>query len=82
MRVLSRKAGEAFVVGPNVKVTVLMVRGDRVRLAVKAPQGVLVCREEIIDELNAAARQAMGSPQGPLGANDLASSELATLRPC
>jgi len=81
MRVLSRKAGEAFVVGSNVKVTVLMVRGDRVRLAIKVPQGVLVCREEIIDELNAAARQALGSPQGPLGANDL-SSELTTLRPC
>jgi carbon storage regulator len=66
MRVLTRKAGEAFIVGPDVKVTVLMVRGDRVRLAVKAPQGVLVCREEVINELSAAARQALESHQVPL----------------
>jgi carbon storage regulator len=66
MRVLTRKAGEAFIVGPNVKVTVLMARGDRVRLAVEAPQGMLVCREEVINELNTAARQALGPPQVPL----------------
>jgi carbon storage regulator len=66
MRVLTRKAGEAFIVGSNVKVTVLMARGDRVRLAVQAPQGVLVCREEVINELSTAARQALGSPQVPL----------------
>jgi len=58
MRLLSRRIGQSFVVAEGVTITVKAIRGDRVRLAVDAPEGVRVSRWEIIEELNAAAEQA------------------------
>lgn len=51
MLVLSRRAGESIVIGHDVVVTVLEVRGDVVRLGVKAPRDVDVHREEVFVEL-------------------------------
>jgi carbon storage regulator len=59
MRLLTRRIGQSFVVGNGVTITVNAVRGDRVRLSVDAPEGVRVSRWEIIEELNAAAEQAL-----------------------
>jgi carbon storage regulator len=59
MRLLSRRIGQSFVVAEGVTITVKAIRGDRVRLAVDAPEGVRVSRWEIIEELNAAAEQAL-----------------------
>jgi carbon storage regulator len=53
MLVLSRKKEEAIVIGDNIRVTVLEVRGNRVRLGIQAPNDVAVHRLEIhglIDE--------------------------------
>jgi len=62
MRLLTRKIGQSFVVG-GVTVTVKAIRGNRVRLCFDPPAGVLVSRGEIIEELNAAAEQALaGTP--------------------
>jgi carbon storage regulator len=47
MLVLSRKLGEAIVIGNGVTVTVLAVSGDRVKLGVVAPLEVPVHREEV-----------------------------------
>jgi carbon storage regulator len=47
MLVLSRKRGERIVIGTDVTVTVLEVRGDRVRLGFDAPVEVPVHREEV-----------------------------------
>ena len=50
---LSRKKEEAIVIGDNIRVTVLEVRGNRVRLRIQAPDDVAVHRLEIhcqIDE--------------------------------
>jgi carbon storage regulator len=46
MLVLSRLVGESLRIG-DVKVTVVSVRGDRVRLAIEAPLDVPVHREEV-----------------------------------
>ena len=59
MHVLTRKAREAFMIGPSVKVTVMAIRGSRVKFTVKAPEGVLVCCGEVIQELDAAANLAL-----------------------
>jgi carbon storage regulator CsrA len=45
--VLARKAGEHLVVGTDIVVTVLKVRGGRVRLGIRAPAGVGVRRGEL-----------------------------------
>ena len=65
MRLLSRRIGQSFVVAEGVTITVKAIRGDRVRLAVDAPEGVRVSRWEIIEELSAAAEQALVSVARP-----------------
>lgn len=47
MLVLSRKTQEGVVIGDNVRVRVLEIRGDRVKLGFIAPADVRICREEI-----------------------------------
>lgn len=48
MLVLSRKAGEAIVLAGNIKIQVLGVENDRVKLGVEAPPDVLVLRSELL----------------------------------
>ena len=47
MLVLCRKRGERIVIGPNIELTVVDIRGNNVRLAVEAPRDVSIHREEI-----------------------------------
>jgi carbon storage regulator len=47
MLVLSRKPGEQVVLGNGITLTVVEVRGDRVRLAFDAPDQVLILRAEL-----------------------------------
>lgn len=47
MLVLSRRKDERVVIGDNVVVTVIEIRGDRVRLGFEAPAEVVINREEV-----------------------------------
>lgn len=47
MLVLSRKPGEQIVVGDHIRVTILSVEGNRVRLGLQAPPDVSIVRHEI-----------------------------------
>ncbi|WP_030176751.1 carbon storage regulator CsrA [Spirillospora albida] len=58
MLVLTRRTGESVMIGDDVVVTVLDVRGDVVRVGVRAPRSVPVHREEVFKELQAANREA------------------------
>lgn len=49
MLVLSRKKNEAIVINGNIKVTIVEVRGDKVRLGIDAPQEIAIHREEIAE---------------------------------
>jgi carbon storage regulator len=51
MLVLSRKRNEAIVIAGNVKITVIDIRGDKVRLGIEAPKEVAVHRQEVQDAL-------------------------------
>jgi carbon storage regulator len=46
MLVLTRKPGEAILIGDNIHLKLLAVRGDTVRLGITAPKAVLVDRQE------------------------------------
>lgn len=46
MLVLSRRVGESVVIGDNIVVTVLAVRGKQVRVGFEAPRGVVIRRQE------------------------------------
>lgn len=58
MLVLTRRVNESIMIGHEVVVTVLEVRGDHVRLGVKAPRSVDVHREEIFNVLHSANTEA------------------------
>jgi carbon storage regulator len=58
MPVLSRRLGESIVIGDEISVTVLEVRGDVVRVGVEAPRSVAVHREELWRELEETNRAA------------------------
>jgi len=47
MLVLSRRVGEEIIINDNVRVTVVAVKGDRVRLGIVAPRDVTVDRSEV-----------------------------------
>jgi carbon storage regulator len=52
MLVLSRKLGETICIDNNIKVTVIAVKGDQVRLGIEAPTDVPVHRKEVYDKIN------------------------------
>jgi carbon storage regulator len=56
--VLTRRPSESVMIGDDVVITVLDVRGDVVRLGIKAPRSVQVHREEVYRELQRVNREA------------------------
>lgn len=51
MLVLSRKKNESIVINDNVVVTVVEVRGDKVRIGIEAPRDVTVHRQEVLEAI-------------------------------
>ena len=49
MLILTRRVGESLIIGNDVTITVLGVKGNQVRIGVDAPREVAVHREEILD---------------------------------
>lgn len=58
MLVLSRQRDESIIIGDNIVVTIVDVRGDKVRLGIEAPREVPVHRREIYDAIQRENRQA------------------------
>lgn len=49
MLVLSRKPNEEIVIAGNIRVKILEIKGNRVRLGISAPEDVAVHRQEVLD---------------------------------
>jgi len=60
--VLSRKVGEAIVLGDDVEVVVLGVEGDTVRLGIQAPRNVPIWRKELLEAVADENRAATADP--------------------
>jgi carbon storage regulator len=60
MLILTRRVGEALMIGDNVTVTVLGIKGNQVRIGVLAPKDVSVHREEIYERIR---HEKEGSPE-------------------
>ena len=71
MLVLSRHRDETIMIGDDTELTIIDIRGDKVRIGIKAPSHVPVHRKEIYDAIKEENEQAMS----------LAEPSLSSLRP-
>jgi carbon storage regulator len=67
MLILTRRVGETLMVGDDVTVTVLGVKGNQVRIGVNAPKEVSVHREEIYMRIQAEKNMKSGEQQAAPG---------------
>ncbi len=73
MLALTRRARESITIGNDVKITIIRVAGNQVRIGIEAPRNVAVCREELYKAIRAkqasalkhlaVAAQARGDPR-------------------
>jgi len=61
MLVLSRKKNESIVINNDITVTVVEIRGDKVRLGIVAPKQVPVHRQEVFDAIHASKAETESS---------------------
>jgi carbon storage regulator len=62
MLVLSRRLNETVVIGDDVRVTLLGIDGDKIKLGIDAPRSIKVFREEILEATKTTNRQALDAP--------------------
>ena len=51
MLVLTRKSGESLIIGDEVTVTVVEVRGNQVKIGIEAPDSIKIYREELLKKI-------------------------------
>jgi len=75
MLILTRRVGETVVIGNDVDVTVLGVKGNQVRLGIKAPKEIAVHREEIYErichEQKSKGNGASNGASAPVGVHEI-----------
>jgi len=51
MLALSRKPGESVIIGNDIELTILEVKGEQVKVGIKAPKSVAIYRKELFEQL-------------------------------
>jgi len=77
MLILTRRVGETVMIGEDVSVTVLRVKGNQVRLGVNAPKNVSVQREEIFERMKLESDDESGHAEGDAGTVGIAARSTA-----
>ncbi len=61
MLILARRLNEQIVIGDDIRVSVVDIRGDQVKLGIEAPRSVKVYRQDVYDAIQAENREAAQS---------------------
>jgi carbon storage regulator len=64
MLVLSRQRDESIIIGDNIVLTVVDIRGDKVRLGIDAPKEIPVHRQEVYNAIHEESRRAASQTPG------------------
>ena len=70
MLVLSRQKDESIVIGDDIEITIVDVRGDKVRLGINAPREISVHRREIYDAIQREKQTGETGETGKTGTDD------------
>jgi carbon storage regulator len=71
MLVLARKIDESIMIGDEIEIVVIDIKGDQVKLGVKAPKRITVHRKEIYDEIRQENISALNTRFKPESLRDL-----------
>lgn len=77
MLVLSRQRDESIIIGENIVITVVDIRGDKVRLGIQAPTEIPVHRQEVYEAIQ---REQVKTQGGDTGTVDVAMSKFPNRR--
>jgi carbon storage regulator len=70
MLVLSRQRDESIIIGDNIVITIVDIRGDKVRLGIEAPREIPVHRQEVYDAIQSERSSASSDDSAqPVGEN-------------
>ena len=61
MLALSRKQGESIIIGNDVEITVLEIKGDQIKIGISAPKSIPVYRKEIYTQIQEANRETVAT---------------------
>ena len=59
MLALSRKLGESIVIGKYIKISILEIKGDQIKIGIDAPKNVTIYREEIFKQIEEENKEAL-----------------------
>ena len=59
MLALSRKVGESIIVGKDVKISILEIKGEQIKIGIEAPKNVTIYREEIFKQIEEENKEAL-----------------------
>jgi carbon storage regulator len=68
MLVLTRKVDQSIMIGDQIRIVVVDVRGDQVKIGIDAPRDIMVHRQEVYQEIQAENQRAVLKKQIDLGA--------------
>lgn len=71
MLALSRKAGESIIIGNDIEVTLLEIKGEQVKIGIAAPKSVPVYRKEIYIQIQEANKEAADNKMDVNAVNEL-----------
>ena len=66
MLALSRKKGDAIVIGNNIEITILDIKGDQIKIGITAPKEVSIYRKEVYLQIQEETKEALENNLGAM----------------